>query len=33
LTGFAHGQAELEFQDSQGDEHTIWVDTDRIAPL
>jgi hypothetical protein len=32
LTGFSYGQAELEFFDSQGDGHTIWVETDLIRP-
>jgi hypothetical protein len=33
LAGFTYGQAELEFRDGHGDEHTIWVDTDRIMPI
>jgi hypothetical protein len=32
FTGFTYGQAEVEFKDSHGDGHTIWVDTDRIRP-
>lgn len=32
FAGIAYGQAELEFKDDHGDEHTIWVDTDRIRP-
>jgi hypothetical protein len=32
FAGFSYGQAEVEFEDSHGDEHTIWVDTDRIKP-
>jgi hypothetical protein len=32
FTGITYGQAELEFRDSNGDEHTIWVDADRIKP-
>ncbi|MBV9861314.1 MAG: hypothetical protein JO267_04110 [Alphaproteobacteria bacterium] len=32
LAGFSYGQAELEFTDSQGDDHTIWVQTDLIRP-
>jgi hypothetical protein len=32
FSGMSYGQAELEFKDSHGDEHTIWVDTDRIKP-
>lgn len=31
LVGFSFGQAELEFTDSDGDDHTIWVDTDLIS--
>lgn len=27
LAGFSYGQAELEFIDAQGDDHTIWVET------
>jgi hypothetical protein len=27
LAGFSYGQAELEFADDQGDDHTIWVET------
>ncbi|HZK89475.1 MAG TPA: hypothetical protein VFC56_04940 [Stellaceae bacterium] len=27
LAGFSSGQAELEFTDDQGDDHTIWVET------
>lgn len=30
LAGFSYGQAELEFIDAAGDEHTIWVETDLI---
>jgi hypothetical protein len=33
FAGFNYEQAELEFRDSHGDEHTIWIDTDRIMPL
>jgi len=32
FAGMAYGQAELEFRDSRGDEHTIWVDADHIRP-
>jgi hypothetical protein len=32
LAGYSWGQAELEFTDSQGDGHTIWVETDLIRP-
>jgi hypothetical protein len=32
FSGITYGQAELEFRDGRGDEHTIWVDTDRIKP-
>jgi hypothetical protein len=32
LAGFSYGQAELEFTDSQGDDHTIWVERDLIRP-
>ena len=27
LAGFSYGQAELEFNDAQGGDHTIWVET------
>lgn len=27
LAGFSFGQAELEFRDVHGDDHTIWVET------
>ena len=26
FAGMSYGQAELEFKDSAGDDHTIWVD-------
>jgi len=32
FAGFSYGQAEVELTDSQGDDHTIWVDADRIRP-
>jgi hypothetical protein len=32
FAGISYGQAELEFKDTHGDEHTIWVDTDQIRP-
>ena len=32
FAGMSYGQAELEFKDSHGDEHTIWVDIDQIKP-
>jgi hypothetical protein len=32
LSGFSYGQAELEFVDGDGDDHTIWVETDLIRP-
>lgn len=32
LAGYSYGQAELEFTDSQGDDHTIWVETNLITP-
>jgi len=32
FSGIAYGQAEIDFQDSRGDRHTIWVDTDLIGP-
>ena len=32
LAGYSYGQAELEFIDSEGDGHTIWVETDLIRP-
>lgn len=33
FAGISYGQAELEFSDSKGDEHTIWVDPDKIQPV
>jgi hypothetical protein len=33
LAGFTYGQAELEFTDAQGDEHTIWVGLNLIRPV
>ena len=30
FAGMAYGQAELEFRDSRGDEHSIWIDVDQI---
>ena len=32
LAGFSYGQAELEFKDKQGDEHTIWVERKLLIP-
>jgi hypothetical protein len=32
FVGFSYGQAEVEFTDAQGDEHTIWVDADLLQP-
>ena len=32
FAGISYGQAELEFTDSQGDEHTIWVESTLIRP-
>ncbi len=32
FVGYSWGQAELEFTDSQGDGHTIWVETELISP-
>lgn len=32
LAGFSYGQAELEFTDSHGDEHTIWVESALLTP-
>jgi hypothetical protein len=32
LAGFSYGQAELEFADAQGDDHTIWVEKKFIRP-
>jgi hypothetical protein len=32
LAGFSYGQAELEFTDAGGDEHTVWVETTLIRP-
>ena len=32
LAGFGYGQAELEFKDARGDDHTIWVETALIRP-
>ena len=33
FAGFSYGQAEVEFADSQGDEHTVWVDADLLRPV
>jgi hypothetical protein len=33
FAGITYGQAEVEFRDSQGEEHTIWVDTNRIRSI
>jgi hypothetical protein len=33
FVGISYGQAELEFIDSEGDGHTIWVDEDLIRPI
>ena len=30
FVGMTRGQAEIEFRDGRGGEHTIWVDIDRI---
>jgi hypothetical protein len=30
FAGMSYGQAEIEFRDSDGDEHTIWIDADKI---
>ena len=32
FAGMSYGQAELEFTDGQGDDHTIWVETNLIRP-
>lgn len=32
FAGIAYGQAELEFRDVEGDEHTIWVDAAFVRP-
>ena len=32
LAGFSYGQAEIEFTDAQGDDHTIWVEKSLIRP-
>jgi hypothetical protein len=32
FAGMSFGQAEVEFRDSDGDEHTIWIDADQIKP-
>lgn len=33
FAGLAYGQAEVEFRDNNGDEHTIWIDADQIRPV
>jgi hypothetical protein len=33
FSGISFDQAEIEFRDSHGDAHTIWVDSDRIRPI
>jgi hypothetical protein len=30
FAGFSYGQAELEFKDAQGDDHTVWVEPSLI---
>lgn len=30
FAGVSYGQAEIEFRDNHGDEHTIWIDADQI---
>jgi hypothetical protein len=32
FSGISYGQAEIEFRDDNGDQHTIWIDTDQIKP-
>jgi len=32
FSGITYGQAEIEFKDDRGDDHTIWVDVDLIKP-
>jgi len=32
FAALSFGQAELEFTDTQGDEHTLWVETKLIKP-
>lgn len=32
FAGMSYGQAEIEFRDPRGDEHTIWIDADQIRP-
>ena len=32
FAGFSYGQAELEFKDARGDDHTIWVEPTLIRP-
>jgi hypothetical protein len=32
FAGMSYEQAELEFKDNAGDDHTIWVDSNRIRP-
>jgi hypothetical protein len=32
FAGLSYGQAEIEFTDNRGDDHTIWVDVSRIRP-
>jgi hypothetical protein len=32
FAGMSYGQVKIEFRDSNGDEHTIWIDSDKIKP-
>lgn len=32
FAGMSFGQAELEFKDARGDFHTIWVESNLLAP-
>ena len=32
FAGISYGQAEIEFRDDRGDEHTIWIDAEQIKP-
>ncbi len=33
FAGMSYGQAEVEFRDADGDDHTIWIDADQIKPV
>jgi hypothetical protein len=32
FVGLSYGQAEIQFKDSDGSDHTIWVESDQLQP-